>query len=387
MTSKKAEIYEIIRAGENSRIEFKSIQFHSDSFSKEAVAFANMKGGDIYIGISDDGKIENIDSSVEEKIVNICRNNIHPSIIPEIVAIVVDGKKILRVTVEKGQHKPYKVKTSNKFYIRAGSVSIEPTNEELVRLFQDGQQLHFEVSSLFRYDTNVFDLLSFRDYVENYRGLSFEDAETDNILYNLQCINEEGLVSVVGALFFATNPTRFLPQSGIEMNAFEGKDTSSNLTDYKSENCSIIKCIEQALAFIKKHSITKVTFDSENGNRIERADYEPFVIREIVVNAFMHRDWSIFGQRIRINLFKNRLEIFSPGRLPNTLNLRRALAGISYYRNPIISQMLKDYKMADRIGRGLQTVVNHHSKNKLKDPLFEDETEYFRVTLYNANRN
>jgi len=333
----KTEILELIKAGENSRIEFKSVQFHSDS------------------------------------------------LIPEIITIVVDGKKILKVIIEKGRNKPYKVKTSNKFYIRAGSVSIEPTNEELVRLFQDGQQFHFEVSPLFRYSTKDFDLLGFRDYVANYRDLAFEEYEIDNLLYNLQCTDEQDRVSVVGALFFATNPSRFLPQSGIEMNAFDGVDTSANLIDYKSENCIVIKCIEQALSFIKKNSTTKVIFDSESGNRIERTDYEPFVIREIIVNAFMHRDWSIFGQRIRVNLFKNRVEVFSPGRLPNTLNLRRALSGISYYRNPIISQMLKDYKMADRVGRGLQSVVNHYKKNMLKEPLFEDETEYFRVILYNAN--
>ena len=110
----KADILELINAGENSRIEFKSTLFDSDSLAKEVVAFSNMKGGDIYIyiyiGITDDGEIENIDSTKEEKIVNICRNNIHPSIIPEIITIIVDGKKILKVLIEKGLNKPYKVK-------------------------------------------------------------------------------------------------------------------------------------------------------------------------------------------------------------------------------------------------------------------------------------
>lgn len=383
----KSDIIEIIKSGENSRVEFKSIDFHNDSLAKEAVAFSNMNGGDIYIGISNNGEIEHVDRQTEERIINICRNTIQPSIIPEIVTCVVDDKKILKVSVEKGRNKPYKVKTTNKFYIRAGSVSIEPTNEELVRLFQDGQQFHFEISPLFRFSSKDFDLLSFRNYVSNYRGLIFDDNEINALLYNLQCIDENDQVSVVGALFFASNPLRFLPQSGIEMHAFDGEDTSADLSDYQSEDCTIITCIEQALAFVKKHSSIKVAFDSENGNRIEKADYEPFVIREIVVNAFMHRDWSIFGQRIRINLFKDRIEIFSPGSLPNTLNLRRALAGISYYRNPIISQMLKDYKMADRVGRGLQAVMNHYKKTGLTEPRFEAEHEYLRVTLYNANHS
>ncbi|MCI5149218.1 MAG: AAA family ATPase, partial [Candidatus Electrothrix sp. MAN1_4] len=108
------------------------------------------------------------------------------------------------------------------------------------------------------------------------------------------------------------------------------------------------------------------------------------LVRELIVNAFMHRDWSIFGQRIRLNIFADRLEVFSPGSLPNTLNLTRALSGISYYRNPIISQMLKDYKMADRVGRGLQKVVNYYQERGLRPPVFDVEHASFRVTLWEA---
>ncbi|MDP2752323.1 MAG: ATP-binding protein [Rhodocyclaceae bacterium] len=378
------ELLELIKSGENSRIEFKSVGFRGDSLAKEIVAFANMNGGDIFIGIGDDGLLENIEKGLEEKVVNICRNNIQPSIIPEITPLIVSEKRILRISVEKGRHKPYKVKSSNKFYIRAGSVSIEPSNEELARLFQDGRQLHFEISPLFPFTRKNFDLLRFRDYVENYRGLSFADEEVDTLLYNLQCTDEEEQVSVVGALFFATDPSRFLPQSGIDLNSFDGGDTSTDLLDYRSENCSLVHCIEYALEFVKNHTTTRATFDSNTGHRIETPAYEPFVVREIVVNAFMHRDWSIFGQKVRVNLFPDRLEVFSPGKLPNTLNIVRALNGISYYRNPIIGQMLKDYKMADKVGRGLQAVMNHHRKNQLRPPDFEATNDYLQVTLWKA---
>ena len=81
------------------------------------------------------------------------------------------------------------------------------------------------------------------------------------------------------------------------------------------------------------------------------------------------------------------MEIFSPGKLPNTLNLARALAGISYYRNPIIAQMLKDYRMADRIGRGLQIVMNYYGKRNLKPPEFDADPEYFKVTVWAAGES
>lgn len=124
----------------------------------------------------------------------------------------------------------------------------------------------------------------------------------------------------------------------------------------------------------------------EQTRRQDIPEYEPFVVRELIVNAFAHRDWSIFGQRIRLSLFNNRLELFSPGSLPNTLNLDRALAGISYYRNPLIAQMLKDYGFMDRLGRGLQKIIKfynfHGSPLYQKSPFFENGDAYFRATVY-----
>lgn len=100
----------------------------------------------------------------------------------------------------------------------------------------------------------------------------------------------------------------------------------------------------------------------------------------------MHRDWSIFGQKIRINIFSDRIEVFSPGKLPNTLNLQRALSGISYYRNPIIARMLKDCRLADRVGRGLQKIMRFYREKGGKLPEFDVDGEYVRVVVY-ASKN
>jgi ATP-dependent DNA helicase RecG len=376
------EIKQLIEAGENSHIEFRSASFRNESLAKEVVAFANMKGGVVFIGITDTGELQSIEKGTEERVVNICRNTILPPIIPEIDTIVVNGTRILRIQIDAGKHKPYKLKTNNRFYIRAGSVSIEPTNEELVRLFQDGEQYHFEVSSLFAYDRNTLDILRFREYIERYRELEYENDELEKLLYNLQCIDGNQRVTVLGALFFANDPTRHLPQAGIEMNYFAGDDGSSEIADYQVEQGTVVQNIEFALAFVKKHRIVKALFPDDSGRRVEAPNYDLNVVRELIVNAFMHRDWSIFGQRIRLNLYANRLEVFSPGKLPNTLKLDSALAGISYYRNPIISQMLKDYRLADRVGRGLQKVVNYYKERQARLPEFDVSCDHVKVTLW-----
>ncbi|MEE4355543.1 MAG: RNA-binding domain-containing protein [Desulfococcaceae bacterium] len=381
------DIYQIIRNGEDSRTEFKSADFHNDSLAKEIAAFSNMSGGEIFIGISDTGMIEGAeDKQIEERVINICRNNLIPPVIPEISFIHTEEKKILHISVGKGKFKPFKVRSSNKYYIRVGSVSIEPTNEELIRLFQDGSQFHFEVSRLPGTSVDNIDLLKFRLYCKDYRQMEWEDKpDFRQLLYNFQIIDENACLTVAGALFFGSDTSRFLPQSGIDMNCFEGNDLTDDMIDYKSLDGTIPELIGAAEQFVKINSRIKPVFNKDETRRTDRYDYEPFVVRELICNAFMHRDWSVFGQKIRINLFRNRVEVFSPGKIPNTLNLVRALSGISYYRNPIIAQMLKDYKFAEKAGRGLQKIMKFHKDNKLRPPDFDIDGEYFKVIVHNAN--
>ncbi len=382
----RSDIYQILNNGENSRTEFKSGDFHNDSLAKEIAAFSNMSGGEIFIGVSDSGEIEGVeDKQVEERVINICRNNIIPPVIPEIEFIHLQGKKILHIVVEKGKFKPFKVKSSNKYYIRAGSVSIEPTNEELIRLLQDGSHFHFEASRLPGTSIDNIDLLKFRIYCKDFRQTEWEE-ETDfrQLLYNFQIIDENGCMTAAGALFFGNNTARFLPQSGIDMICFGGMDSTADMTDYKSIDGNIPELIEAAEQFVRFNSRIKAVFNHDETRRSDRHDYEPFVIRELITNAFMHRDWSIFGQKIRINLFQNRAEVFSPGKIPNTLNLIRAVSGISYYRNPVIAQMMKDYKFAEKAGKGLQKIMKFYHRNNLKSPDFDIDGEYFKVILYKS---
>lgn len=242
--------------------------------------------------------------------------------------------------------------------------------------------LHFEISSVFGCTIDSLDLYLFKTYLKEYRELEFEEDEIENLLYNLQCIDEKGVPSVVGMLFFGKNTHRYLPQIEVELNCFVGEDATSDIIDSKSDESVIPISIQNAMQFIKYHSKVSAIFDGDTGNRVEFPQYEPFVIRELVVNSFMHRDWSIFGQKIRINIFSDRIEVFSPGKLPNTLNLQRALSGISYYRNPIIARMLKDCRLADRVGRGLQKIMRFYKERGGKLPEFDVDGEYVRVEVY-----
>lgn len=100
------EFKRLIRAGESSRVEFKSRDFHNDSLAKEIVALSNMKGGRIYIGVRNNGELEDVEQKVEEGIVNICRNHILPSIIPDIETLLIEDRRIFCIHIDRGRHKP-----------------------------------------------------------------------------------------------------------------------------------------------------------------------------------------------------------------------------------------------------------------------------------------
>lgn len=377
------EMLPIIKAGEDSYTEFKSEKVHNDSLAKEIVAFANIAGGSIFIGIEDDGNITGVaEKNIEEKVVQICRNSIQPSIVPIVVKHYIQNKLIIEIKIDKGIHRPYKVKTTNKYYIRVGSVSTEPTQEELVRLFQSGGILHFELVSLNGKGKELLDILRFRDYCENYRKTEFPDETgIDTFLENLQILDSQKNLTLLGGLFFGRNMQWLLPQSGIQLARFEGLDKTGNILDHRDLYASIPECIDSALKFVNENSKIKGVFKEGNIRRLDIPEFDLQIIKELLSNAFCHRDWSIWGQQIRLFMFEDRLEIFSPGGLPNTLTLQKALSGISYYRNPAITQICKDYGFVEKAGRGLEKITRKCKLEGIESPVFECDLQYVKVTI------
>ena len=374
---------EIIQGGEDSAVEFKRAQFRNDSLAKEIVAFSNMAGGSVFIGVEDDGTVSGAPvNDIEERIINICRNLVEPSVIPDIYSYLSDsGARVLEIHIPKGRFKPYKVKSTNRFYVRIGSVSIEPSTQELVRLLQSGGVYHFEVTSLPGTSLADIDLLRLRTYCEHYRRIEFDDTDLTRLLFNWQLSDSQGQCTITGALFFGMNIARLLPQAGIQLFRFEGNDRTGSILDQRESSDPIPETIDAAVKFVQAHSTVKSFFPADSIRRLDTPEYDLFAVRELIVNAFCHRDWSVFGQKIRLSLFDDRLEIFSPGALPNTLSLENAIAGVSYYRNPNIAQLCKDYELAEKAGRGLQKIFKNHRERHLPAPEFVNDPSFFQVAL------
>jgi ATP-dependent DNA helicase RecG len=378
-----------LRMGENSVLEFKTESVRAESIAKEIVAFANTDGGTLLIGVADDGTVQGVsDRKVEQRIVQICRNTVQPSLIPKFEFLEIEGAMVLSVDIPKGPNRPYKVKTNGKFYIRAGSSSVEPTNEELVRLFQNGDLVHFEIKPV--HGAGIADLNRsyLEEYLTAYRAIddpTVSEEEFRQVLYNLHLLersNGDVVPTIAGMVLFGKNPVRYLPQTGVKAACFDGEDEAAELIEMKEFNGAVRDVLEGLLRFAERNSRTGVRFDAGEVHRTDIEQYPSAIVRELIANAIAHRDYAIWGAAVRLFVFRGRLEIRSPGSLPDTLTVERMKAGVSYHRNPIIMQTLKDYGFVEKIGRGILRSNRRLRQMGRKEIAFENLGVELRAVLY-----
>lgn len=378
--NKIANIKILIQQGENTQIEFKSAAARPESIAREIVAFANTSGGSLLIGVEDDGIITGIESNIETRIANISRNNIIPALQLDVQETDIDGKIVCLITVPKGQDRPYQTQ-DGKYWLRAGSTNRMATKEELSRLFQQAGLVHFDTSPVANTDINHIDLKAVDHYYRSYYETDFinlPEDEQHSLLVNTDILVEHEsnwLVSVGGLLMFGKQPQRRLPQSSIMFAVFKGDNITDDLADKKEIIGTAPELIDKTVSLAQLYIPTPSTI--EGNQRKEVTHIPPKVLREAVVNAVMHRDYSISHRKIQVHVYSNRIEITSPGALANTLTLEKIRYGNSAPRNIFLVKFLDNLRYFDGLGRGIPMMLQM-MQERIR---FENIGELFRVTL------
>ncbi|MBU3175399.1 putative DNA binding domain-containing protein [Clostridium estertheticum] len=380
------ELMEIINNGENSYIEFKEENIKVKDLAEEIVAFANSEGGIILIGIDDDGNITGVkDNGIEEKIMNICRNNCIPNIIPIYNEFVLSDKRVSVVNISKGLNKPYYT-VDHKYYIRVGTTKRIASREELLRLFEANGALHFDISPIEATSIKDLNIDIIRDYFINYNTFDLYEEEkeaVERILINADILKEKegkAVCSVGGILMFGKNNEKYLPQNGVSFAHFKGNDITDELIDKKVILGRIQDIAEQLLVVLKNNMVTSSKI---NGLlRVEKDEYPILVLREAIINSLVHRNYSIYGSKIRIFMFDDRIEFHSPGRLPNTVTIEKMKIGVSYARNPFLVKYMENMRYIDQLGRGIPMILKTMKNKGTREPLLEEVGEEFILTVF-----
>lgn len=373
------ELQRLIREGEDSGLEFKRDEVTNFDLAREITAFLNHAGGTVLLGVDDGGRIVGTHRPrLEEWVAELCRAKIDPPVIPSLswVRDAESGADVLVVRVSVGPDKPYARvhNTRRTYYVRVGSTSREASSEELERMYQGAGRLNYGLKPVPGAGVEELDRRRLRDYLVRVLGGSAPDdsdtSEWETLLHNLEFATETsaGLVATVdGMLLFGTRPRRYLPQSGIRAICYPTLEPDYATRSDRDLHGPIVplvgidgylldpSLVDKAWDFVRLN--TTPTAHLDGMRRIDRWPFPEQVVRECVANALAHRDYSIRGTDITLSLFPDRLEIESPGSLPNTITVERMRAGVRYARNQTLMNVMRDYGYVDARGMGIRNKV------------------------------
>ena len=372
-----AKLISLIRQGESDSVEFKR------SFNRTAVetlaAFANSRGGRLLVGVADDGDAIGVDigkETVQNWInqVKIATSNI---LIPDADLIEIEGKTVVMVSVAEYPIKP--IACRGRYFKRVNNanhqMSISEVVNEHLRSINTSwdctiDEIHSEV------DISMDKVRAFIDRVSRARETDIhEDPLT--MLRKFELLRD-GRVTRAAFLLFAEDETGL---STIELGRFQ---TATLIKDGARLKGDLISEVEEVIAFIRKH-INKAYIITGNPHREERWEYPMSSLREIVINAIVHRDYTSTSDSI-VKIFDDRIEIYNPGLLPSGLTVEKLLTGdyLSSIRNRKIADMFKEIGLIEKYGTGIRRILNGFADYGLPAPQFEEISGGFRVTAFKS---
>lgn len=389
----------LIRSGENSFVEFKDDAVDNKKLAREIVALLNHRGGYLLLGVSDAGDMIGLTrDDNEERVMNLCADLITPVVQVTYYEILCSEKRLAVIEIEAGHNKPYAVQESvtldgrkakiKLYYNRYGSTTREVTErDELQRLFQASGKLHYETSAVTGAKLHDLDLAALTEYLQTYRRIeaaALDAPALHRLMENLNLVTRTDMElrpSLAGLLLFGKNRVaRWLPQNGIDCVKVRGREIGAGTEDVKFFERNAFINFEDALAFIYRYNTQ--SFVVEGMRRIDFWDYPEKALREALVNAIVHRDYTVSGSHVRVHVFEDRIEIRSPGGLPNSLTMEKIQVGTIYHRNPVLMQFFYDARLSERLGQGIPTIFREMKANNNPEPRFEDLADEIRVTLY-----
>lgn len=355
------ELLEKIGNGETSMVQFKEMFPHQDSIIQEMVAMSNAKGGQLFFGVKDKtGEVLGVScddiQDISRKVGDIATNSIKPMIYITTESILIDDKKILVVNIEEGLYKPYKDNQGRIWTKQAADKRIVTDNNEILRFLQS--------SGIFYADEQPVPYTGVRDVdnklVESYLikeiGQTIEETTLpyDRLLKNLNILRDDRL-TLAGLLYFSINPQQYRPIFCLKAVAFFGNDISgSDYRDSKDLTGTIPVLFEKGLSFFKSNLLQK---QNEQGfNSVGQLEISITALEELLQNALVHRDYTK-NAPIRLLIFDDRIEIISPGKLPNSLTIENIQFGNAVVRNNIIASLCAKTMPYRGLGSGIRRAM------------------------------
>ena len=376
------KLTEILRQTEGKNLEFKRDLSSPTRFLRTVVAFANTTGGVILVGVDDRTRhIRGVSDplDLEERVVNLISDSIKPRLLPDLQLLSYRNTQVLAIEVFPSPARPHYLAREGLqrgTYARVGS-SNRLADAALVaemRRYATGES--FDEGPLPALDSEAVDFRAASESFAPARTLTRRNLQTLRLLTP----HQGRLVPTVGGvLLFGTDRLAHFPDAWIQAGRFAGIDKATIL-DHLDIKTPLVQAVEDAVAFVQKHALHGVTIDQVR--REERWSVPIVAIREAIINAVAHADYSQRGAPIRLAIFDNRIEVENPGLLPFGLTLDDLPQGISKLRNRAIGRVFHELGLVEQWGSGVQRMIATCREAGLAPPVWEEVGLRLRVTIH-----
>jgi len=375
------ELMEIISRGEDSKHQFKANVTNEISLAQEMVAFSNSGGGEIFIGVSDDGTFIGLTSDdmrrLNQLVSNAASQHVRPPINPQTENIATPDGLVMRVVVPDGISKPYMDK-DGVIWVKSGADKRKATSrEEIQRLFQMAGLIHGDEIPVSGMTIADLDIEYFKNFYERTFEEPFENQKLPikKLLENMNLMKNDTL-NVSGALLFAKNPSIKLPVFIVKAIAFPGTDIDeTTYIDSQDITGKLGDIFHKSMSFVLGN-IRYVQAD-QNVNAPGISEIPKITLEELIANALIHRDYFISAP-IRIFIFRDRIEIISPGHLPNNLTVENIKTGVSNIRNPILASYATKILPYRGLGSGIRRALKAYPHIEFED---NRDGNFFKVVI------
>lgn len=350
------ELIDLLSRGEDSRQQFKTDMNNADALAAEIVAFSNTAGGRIFIGVNDDGSVRGLSGAdvarLNMLIANVASQVVRPAVNPLTENVPHPAGTVLVLSIAEGVNKPYMDK-NGAIWVKNGSDKRRATSrEELQRLFQQAGLVHADETPVAGLSAGDVDMPYFETFFEQQFGepLAQHNQPLPQLLTNMNLMNQ-GQLNVAGGLLFAKSPQYALPAFIVKAVAFVGTQIEDErYIDSRDIAGKLADVFQQTLGFIVAN--TRAAQGEQGFNSQGQPEIPRIVWEELVANALIHRDYFVSAP-IRVLVFPDRVEIISPGHLPNNLTIENIKAGNSNMRNPILASFAAKLLPYRGLGSGL----------------------------------
>jgi|GEM_PF-321167 len=385
------EILDLIGKGCSQTLELVKDLPLTDSSRKELAkimtAFANSGGGSILIGVDKNtyAALGVNPAYNTEDIIKIDKEYCNPPINPKVTVENVRGNSLIAVAVPRGANRPYH--TEGDCYVRVDKQVFVASHSEMQDMYKKSGSFRKEVSDSWPVTAAGFEDLDKKkidEYLKNI-GVEVEEKYREKVLKDKGILVESSgklVPTAAGMLMFGKDPQYFIISSGVRLVKFQGKNIGSVIMDQKEVKGTIPEMIDESWKFIFKNMDARSKV--EGLKREDYTEYPAIAVREAIANAIVHRDYSIDGSQVRIFIFDDRIEIYTPGGLAPGVTIAN-MEYTQYSRNKYITQMLMHLgQYIEKLGAGIKRIKSSLKHSGLREPIFFDTGVDFILTMFGS---